>query len=355
MWTACPPLKHPIVPDPHGYLAPAPGLPIANILAPTLAPYSPYGPLATSPEYPITPQPQLCPWGLPGIPKPSPMAPGDPLHPTEGLLSSQCLPVAPPIPQSSLHPDKIWGGIPSPLHFNTPFSLSTEEKRKKEKPEGQGARGGPPGLHRSKTLVNLFFKGGRATSQSWAPPSQEAPGSDRRARAKSPGRSDGDRGISLGGRAERDSTWDCSPFYGPLVASLARSGHKEGFPKHAVLTVGGDAAVCSGHSPLSISLAVGAVQKIVIRSLKRGNGGARVPGGCGAGSACTRPCAACVYPALVWSELLGWRAWGTPWAGWGSPCPAGHPCLLCLPREKPACHHPGPHGHCHPAAQRQRP
>uniref|UniRef100_A0A8C3U0P7 PDZ domain-containing protein 7 n=1 Tax=Catharus ustulatus TaxID=91951 RepID=A0A8C3U0P7_CATUS len=56
-----------------------------------------------------------------------------------------------------------------------------EEKRKKEKPEGQGARGAPPGLHRSKTLVNLFFKGGRATSQSWAPPSQEAPGSDRRA------------------------------------------------------------------------------------------------------------------------------------------------------------------------------
>ncbi|XP_029886423.1 PDZ domain-containing protein 7 isoform X1 [Aquila chrysaetos chrysaetos] len=68
-----------------------------------------------------------------------------------------------------------------------------EEKRKKEKPEGQGARGGPPGLHRSKTLVNLFFKGGRATSQSWAPPSQELPTSDRRARAKSPGRPDGDR------------------------------------------------------------------------------------------------------------------------------------------------------------------
>ncbi|XP_050190723.1 PDZ domain-containing protein 7 isoform X3 [Myiozetetes cayanensis] len=68
-----------------------------------------------------------------------------------------------------------------------------EEKRKKEKPDGQGARGTPPGLHRSKTLVNLFFKGGRATSQSWAPPSQEAPASDRRARAKSPGRSDGDR------------------------------------------------------------------------------------------------------------------------------------------------------------------
>ncbi|XP_071420553.1 PDZ domain-containing protein 7 isoform X2 [Pithys albifrons albifrons] len=68
-----------------------------------------------------------------------------------------------------------------------------EEKRKKEKPEGQGARGAPPGLHRSKTLVNLFFKGGRATSQSWAPSSQEAPVSDRRARAKSPGRSDGDR------------------------------------------------------------------------------------------------------------------------------------------------------------------
>ncbi|XP_027528295.1 PDZ domain-containing protein 7 isoform X3 [Neopelma chrysocephalum] len=68
-----------------------------------------------------------------------------------------------------------------------------EEKRKKEKPDGQGARGAPPGLHRSKTLVNLFFKGGRATSQSWALPSQEAPASDRRARTKSPGRSDGDR------------------------------------------------------------------------------------------------------------------------------------------------------------------
>uniref|UniRef100_A0A8V5FTD8 Uncharacterized protein n=1 Tax=Melopsittacus undulatus TaxID=13146 RepID=A0A8V5FTD8_MELUD len=63
-----------------------------------------------------------------------------------------------------------------------------EEKRKKEKPEGQGARAGAPGLHRSKTLVNLFFKGGRATSQSWAPPSQEPPASERRARAKSPGR-----------------------------------------------------------------------------------------------------------------------------------------------------------------------
>ncbi|XP_061228521.1 PDZ domain-containing protein 7 isoform X2 [Neopsephotus bourkii] len=68
-----------------------------------------------------------------------------------------------------------------------------EEKRKKEKPEGQGARAGAPGLHRSKTLVNLFFKGGRATSQSWAPPSQEPPASERRARTKSPGRSDGDR------------------------------------------------------------------------------------------------------------------------------------------------------------------
>ncbi|KAM8806114.1 PDZ domain-containing protein 7 [Eudromia elegans] len=68
-----------------------------------------------------------------------------------------------------------------------------EEKRKKEKPEGPRARGAPPGLHRSKTLVNLFFKGGRASSQSWAPPGQEPPAPDRRARAKSPGRPDGDR------------------------------------------------------------------------------------------------------------------------------------------------------------------
>ncbi|GAB0192103.1 PDZ domain-containing protein 7 [Grus japonensis] len=70
-----------------------------------------------------------------------------------------------------------------------------EEKRKKEKPEGQGAQGAPPGLHRSKTLVNLFFKGGRATSQSWAPPSQEPLTSDRQGRTKSPGRPDGDRGA----------------------------------------------------------------------------------------------------------------------------------------------------------------
>ncbi|XP_064000583.1 PDZ domain-containing protein 7 isoform X2 [Pogoniulus pusillus] len=92
-----------------------------------------------------------------------------------------------------------------------------EEKRKKGKPDGQGAWGTTPGLHRSKTLVNLFFKGGRASSQSWALPSQEPPTSDRRARAKSPGRPDGDR--------------------------------------------------------------VGAVQKFVIRSLRRGNGCAHVPGG----------------------------------------------------------------------------
>ncbi|XP_027528297.1 PDZ domain-containing protein 7 isoform X4 [Neopelma chrysocephalum] len=144
-----------------------------------------------------------------------------------------------------------------------------EEKRKKEKPDGQGARGAPPGLHRSKTLVNLFFKGGRATSQSWALPSQEAPASDRRARTKSPGRSDGDRGTGLGDRAERDSTWDWSPLYGPVVASLAWRGHREGFLRRAVLTVGSDVADSPGCSPLSISLAVGAVQKFVIRSLKR--------------------------------------------------------------------------------------
>lgn len=104
-------------------------------------------------------------------------------------------------------PNTIWGDIPWPLHSNPP-SLSPEEKRKKEKPEGQGARGGPPGLHRSKTLVNLFFKGGRAASQSWAPPSQELPASDRRARAKSPGRPDGDRGTGVGDRADRDPTWE---------------------------------------------------------------------------------------------------------------------------------------------------
>ncbi|XP_071604547.1 PDZ domain-containing protein 7 isoform X2 [Heliangelus exortis] len=71
-----------------------------------------------------------------------------------------------------------------------------EEKRKKERPEGQGAQGAPPGLHRSKTLVNLFFKGGRAASQSWALPSQEPPTSERWPRAKFPGRPDGDRDKS---------------------------------------------------------------------------------------------------------------------------------------------------------------
>ncbi|XP_064370222.1 PDZ domain-containing protein 7 isoform X2 [Dromaius novaehollandiae] len=70
-----------------------------------------------------------------------------------------------------------------------------EEKRKKEKPEELGVRGAPPGLHRSKTLVNLFFKGGRATSQSWAPPGPDPPAPDHRAHAKSPGRPDGDRGA----------------------------------------------------------------------------------------------------------------------------------------------------------------
>ncbi|XP_053926927.1 PDZ domain-containing protein 7 isoform X1 [Cuculus canorus] len=126
-----------------------------------------------------------------------------------------------------------------------------EEKRKKEKPEGQEARGARPGLHRSKTLVNLFFKGGRATSQSWVPPSQEPPASERRARAKSPGRSDGDR--------------------------------------------------------------VGAVQKFVIRSLKRGNRGARVPrvGAVEQALHAPAPCCMCVQ---LWCGLSWWdgRRCGVP-------------------------------------------
>uniref|UniRef100_A0A8C8AGC8 PDZ domain containing 7 n=1 Tax=Otus sunia TaxID=257818 RepID=A0A8C8AGC8_9STRI len=117
------------------------------------------------------------------------------------------------------------------------------EKRKKEKPEGQLTQGAPPGLHRSKTLVNLFFKGGRATSQSWAPPSQEPPTSDRRARAKSPGRPDGDRGTGLGDRAGRDPTWDwSSPSMGTTVLLWHHwhgAGHGEGVPRHAILAQGG--------------------------------------------------------------------------------------------------------------------
>ncbi|NXJ16705.1 PDZD7 protein, partial [Odontophorus gujanensis] len=79
-----------------------------------------------------------------------------------------------------------------------PPALFPEEKRKK-KPEGQAPQGAPPGLHRSKTLVNLFFKGSRTSSQSWAPPSPEPPSSERWARTKSPGRPDGDREKSRRG------------------------------------------------------------------------------------------------------------------------------------------------------------
>uniref|UniRef100_A0A8V5FR42 PDZ domain-containing protein 7 n=1 Tax=Melopsittacus undulatus TaxID=13146 RepID=A0A8V5FR42_MELUD len=80
------------------------------------------------------------------------------------------------------HPRRTFGHSPKtalllalsrPRQPITRSQSDLTEKRKKEKPEGQGARAGAPGLHRSKTLVNLFFKGGRATSQSWAPPSQE--------------------------------------------------------------------------------------------------------------------------------------------------------------------------------------
>ncbi|XP_040531124.1 PDZ domain-containing protein 7 isoform X3 [Gallus gallus] len=71
--------------------------------------------------------------------------------------------------------------------------LTVAEEKRKKKPEGQGSRGAPPGLHRSKTLVNLFFKGGRTSSQSWAPPSPEPPSSERRALTKSLGRPEGDR------------------------------------------------------------------------------------------------------------------------------------------------------------------
>ncbi|XP_072195894.1 PDZ domain-containing protein 7 isoform X2 [Excalfactoria chinensis] len=77
--------------------------------------------------------------------------------------------------------------------------LTVAEEKRKKKPEGQGSRGATPGLHRSKTLVNLFFKGGRTSSQSWVPPSPEPPSSERRARTKSPGRPDGDREKSRRG------------------------------------------------------------------------------------------------------------------------------------------------------------
>lgn len=192
-----------------------------------------------------------------------------------------------------LHPPHgaLLHSVPPPIPSIRP-SLPAEEKRKKEKPEGQGARGAPPGLHRSKTLVNLFFKGGRATSQSWAPPSQDPPGSERRARAKSPGRPDGDRGT---GRGDGEPAWHSSPLMGH---------HKEGERGK-----GGSPCAHFGPppacSPLSISLAVGAVQKFVIRSLKRGNGGAPggaagqllhapVPARCGTGEGVPKSRAACV-------------------------------------------------------------
>lgn len=170
----------------------------------------------------------------------------DAAPPPTGLSCARCPPPESP-PTPSIRP-----------------SLPAEEKRKKEKPEGQGARGAPPGLHRSKTLVNLFFKGGRATSQSWAPPSQDPPGSERRARAKSPGRPDGDRGT---GRGDREPAWHSSPLMG----------------RHTGGERGKGGSPCAHFRPppacsaVSVSLAVGAVQKFVIRSLKRGNGGA--PGG----------------------------------------------------------------------------
>uniref|UniRef100_A0A8B9P782 PDZ domain containing 7 n=1 Tax=Apteryx owenii TaxID=8824 RepID=A0A8B9P782_APTOW len=169
-----------------------------------------------------------------------------------------------------------------------------EEKRKKEKPEGLGVRGAPPGLHRSKTLVNLFFKGGRATSQSWAPPGQEPPAPDRRARVKSLGRPDGDRGTRLGDRAERDA--DLGQVPPPTMVTIV--GHCRPSSPRGQRGLGGpwagrgawDPTACDarGCSPVSVSLAVGAVQKFVIRSLKRGNGGARVPAGGLAGRACMR-------------------------------------------------------------------
>ncbi|XP_021255082.1 PDZ domain-containing protein 7 isoform X3 [Numida meleagris] len=88
--------------------------------------------------------------------------------------------------------------------------LTVAEEKRKKKPEGQGPRGAPPGLHRSKTLVNLFFKGSRTSSQSWAPPSPEPPSSERWARTKSPGRPEGDREKSRRGPIP-------APFCGPTT------------------------------------------------------------------------------------------------------------------------------------------
>ncbi|XP_059586196.1 PDZ domain-containing protein 7 isoform X2 [Alligator mississippiensis] len=66
-----------------------------------------------------------------------------------------------------------------PIKRSQSYLTVCEEKRKKEKPAGPGEK---PGLQRSKTLVNLFLRGGWAGRQSWTLGDEE-PG----ARARSPG------------------------------------------------------------------------------------------------------------------------------------------------------------------------
>uniref|UniRef100_A0A8B9Z7U7 PDZ domain containing 7 n=1 Tax=Anas platyrhynchos TaxID=8839 RepID=A0A8B9Z7U7_ANAPL len=126
-------------------------------------------------------------------------------------------------------------------------------------------RGGPP------PVCTAPRPSSTSSSRAAVPPARAGPPRARTPPAPSAGRAPSPRGAPMGTEVPGGGTGNRPGTESPLIGH-----HKEGERGK-----GGSPCAHFGPppacSPLSISLAVGAVQKFVIRSLKRGNGGA--PGG----------------------------------------------------------------------------
>ncbi|XP_035167713.1 LOW QUALITY PROTEIN: PDZ domain-containing protein 7 [Oxyura jamaicensis] len=131
-----------------------------------------------------------------------------------------------------------------------------EEKRKKEKPEGQGAQGPPPRAAPLQDPRQPLLQGRPCHQPELGPPQPGPPPAPSAGHAPSP------RGAPMGTEVPTGGQ-------GPGLAQVPPYGAPHGGER------GKGVPPCSqfhpppGCSPVSISLAVGAVQKFVIRSLKR--------------------------------------------------------------------------------------
>uniref|UniRef100_A0A8B9IGL2 PDZ domain containing 7 n=1 Tax=Anser cygnoides TaxID=8845 RepID=A0A8B9IGL2_ANSCY len=184
-----------------------------------------------------------------------------------GLSSSRCPPDMPhnppsPAPNPSTHP---------------PFILRGEAEEGEA--GGTGGTGGPPRAAPLQDPRQPLLQGRPCHQPELGPPEPGPPW------LRAPGTRQVPRAPRWGQRYRAGGQ-------GPGLAQVPPYGAPHGGE------VWGGGSPCAQfwpphwHSPVSISLAVGAVQKFVIRSLKRGNAGCP-RGGCGAAPACACPCTVC--------------------------------------------------------------